>query len=325
MSDPVNNKPRLGPETARKIAIVGAAPSSAQLAPFNDPEWAIWGCSPACFAQLAGKRVDVWFELHRWMPYQPGQSQAAGVKPWFSPEYTQYLASLPTVFFTEPQPKIPGAQVFPYQELIAQYGPYHFTSSISLMIAYALNCAPEAIALYGIDMAATEEYAYQRPGCQHFVGLAKSMGIEVILPAESDLMRHTTIYGLGEHNSRFVKLEARLREIEANRAQAQQTIAQASAIMQQCDGAIMTLKYMMDVWSDDLMPSIEQAVSFSGMHTRKGLGFAPLQEERPPLRVVPAAPTTEVDPEVPAFLRKVEGERLPEGASDVLLGKEGNG
>ena len=39
------------------------------------------------------------------------------------------------------------------------------------------------IGLWGIDMAATEEYAYQRPGCQHFLGLVKRAGID---PKEVD-------------------------------------------------------------------------------------------------------------------------------------------
>src|SRR5262245_29911805 len=45
-----------------KIAIVGTAPSSRGLAPFNDPSWQIWVCSPG--NMNAVPRVDAWFEIH---------------------------------------------------------------------------------------------------------------------------------------------------------------------------------------------------------------------------------------------------------------------
>src|SRR5580698_10373126 len=45
-----------------KVAMIGTAPSSRMLAPFNDPSWKIWACSPGNMNTLP--RVDVWFELH---------------------------------------------------------------------------------------------------------------------------------------------------------------------------------------------------------------------------------------------------------------------
>src|SRR3990167_6788901 len=33
-------------EAISKIAVIGTAPSSRMLAPFNDPSWKIWSCSP---------------------------------------------------------------------------------------------------------------------------------------------------------------------------------------------------------------------------------------------------------------------------------------
>src|SRR5713226_4715918 len=45
-----------------KIAMIGTAPSSRMLAPFNDPSWKIWACSPGNMNALP--RVDTWFELH---------------------------------------------------------------------------------------------------------------------------------------------------------------------------------------------------------------------------------------------------------------------
>src|SRR5882724_13388828 len=50
------------PNKPLKIALIGTAPSSRMLAPYNDPSWTIWACSPGNMNALP--RVNVWFELH---------------------------------------------------------------------------------------------------------------------------------------------------------------------------------------------------------------------------------------------------------------------
>lgn len=141
-----------------KIALIGSAPSSVRLAPYANKDWQIWGCSPGVYG--VAPRVDAWFELHR---YEPGQ-------PWFSPEYCQFMAKFAgPVFMAEVRPEIPNSQTLPIQEMIAKYGPYFFTSSLSYMFALAINLieaereeqtkkgephSHSAIGLWGVDMAA---------------------------------------------------------------------------------------------------------------------------------------------------------------------------
>lgn len=256
---------KLGPEGADKIAIIGSAPSSTLLAPFNDPSWTIWCTSPSVFAQLQGRRADVWFELHRFLPYQPGNNGAPGTRPWFSPEFRQFLREFKgTVLMTEKHPDIPNCVQYPYQELLDKHGPYHFCSSVSWMLALALELQPKALGLFGVDMAAGEEWAYQRPSCQHFLGMAKALGIEVVLPPESDLMRHTTLYGIGEHNLRHIKFTERMKELQGREDGLRNAVAQYTAQLQEIQGAKNMLQYMIDVWSDDIDGSLDQAMSFSG-------------------------------------------------------------
>lgn len=266
---------RLGPDGFSGIAILGTAPSSMALAPFDNQEWAIWGCSPGAFPICAQKRSDVWFELHRWLPYQPGKSGAPGTRQWFSPEYTRFLQEHKgPVIMTEFQESIPNCTLYPYQDLLQKFGPYHFTSTISLMLAYAIDTLSsmdvknKRIGLFGIDMAAGEEWAYQRPGCQHFVGLAKAYGIEVVIPPESDLMRHSTIYGIGEHNHRHVKLRERLMELEEQKNQVVAAQNQNAMALYKIEGAISAYKNFLELWSDDLDPQWDMAVSFSGQYVR---------------------------------------------------------
>ncbi len=265
---------RLGPVGADKIAILGTAAASMELAPFRDPSWSIWACSPGAYPICAKNRSDVWFEPHRWLPTAPGQFGAPGTKPWFSPEFHAFLrAHKGPVFMSQRHADIPSSVRIPYEALIKKYGHYFWQSTICYMLAMAIELKPKAIGLWGIDMSATEEYAYQRPSCQHFLGLAMALGIEVVLPPESDLMRPPTMYGLGEHNPRHIKMMARRAEIAANLQQAEQMQAQAQIRIAQLRGAIGEVDYQLGHWSDDIDPDLKEAVSYSPEYNKPAGGL----------------------------------------------------
>lgn len=240
----------------KKIAILGSAPSSVNLAPYSDPSWQIFGCSPGVYA--VAPRVDAWFELHRWEPGVIGK--AATQVPWFSPEYVAWMSKQPNVWMYEAVPEIPGSKRLPVEDLTAKYGTYFFTSSIAFMLACAIEDILEdraatgdmgQISLYGVDMAANEEYGYQRAGCQHFILLAIELGIEVYVPPESDLLRPMPLYGISESSHWMIKNTARKRELESRLAQSQN---QQSSVMQEIAflrGALDDMKYHMDTWCED--------------------------------------------------------------------------
>lgn len=274
----------LGPPGYTKIALLGTAAASMELAPFKDQSWAIWACSPGTYSICAKNRSDVFFETHRWMPTPAGQFGAPGTKPWFSPEFHKFLGEHKgPVFMSAADPSIPTSVRIPFEDLIQKHGPYFWTSSIAYMLAMAIEVlAPRAqageevaIGLWGIDMAATEEWAYQRPGCQHFLGLAASLGIRLVVPIESDLMRPPTMYGIGELNPRHIRLSARLAECNAQRAN---LVAQQQQIVQRVnfiDGQVAELNYMLGAWTDDIQEDLGKAVSFSGQYGRKDAVLAP--------------------------------------------------
>ena len=152
--------------------------------------------------------------------------------------------------------------------MLDKHGPYHFCSSIAWMLAWAIEQMPKRIGLFGVDMAAGSEWAYQRPSCQHFLGLAKTLGIEIVLPPESDLMRPTTLYGIGEHNQRHIKLRERMAELESQESQLNNTIQNYTQQLAQVRGAKDVLNYVMELWTDDIHGDIAQAMSFSGMFVK---------------------------------------------------------
>lgn len=240
-----------------KIAILGSAPSSLRLAPYADPTWKIWGCSPGVY--YIAPRTDAWFELHRWEP--PTAGKPDGQKPWFSPEYVQWMAKHPNVWMTAPVPEIPGSKALPVDDLLGKYGTYFFTSTIAWMIACAIEDilearaagadGPDVIGLWGIDMAANEEYGYQRAGCQHFLQLAALLGIEIVVPPESDLLRPMPLYGISESSHWMIKLTERKRELESRLASARTGLAQAQQHVTFLEGALDDMNYHMQTWGED--------------------------------------------------------------------------
>ena len=272
-----------------KIAILGSATSSLHLAPFAEPDYKIWACSPGTYANLA--RCDAFFELHRWEPGQIGKAHTQ--KPWFSPEYVMWMAQRDPigcpVWMYEPVPEIRASRRLPIEDLTAKFGTYFFTSSIAIMIACAIDDILEAreeraktiagfewaakqeakekgeplyrlahdaapqdeIGLFGVDMAANEEYGYQRAGCQHFLLVAADLGIKVIVPPESDLLRPMPIYGIVEHSHWFIKMTKRREELNARLNAAQHNAQRFNDEAHFLRGALDDLSYQMQTWGQD--------------------------------------------------------------------------
>ena len=235
-----------------KICLVGSAPSSVRLGPYANPNWKIWACSPGAFGVVP--RSDAWWEIHRW---EPGQ-------PWFSPEYVNFLKNHSgKVWMAEPIEDVKNCAVVPVEHLVKKYSPYFFTSSLAWMFAQAIediekeraqeiaSGAPishSAIALFGVDMSATEEYGYQRAGCQFFALLARSKGIEVGIPPESDLLRPPPLYGICETSHAWIKNVARIREVDARLAQAHAKLSQTTQEIQFLNGSKDDMTWQMNTW-----------------------------------------------------------------------------
>lgn len=227
-----------------KVALVGSAPSSARLAPYQDPEWQIYGCSPGLYG--VAPRITEWFEMHLW---EPGQ-------PWFSPEYCQWLAALPgrgvKLWTGASIPGLPGSDVYPANEILEEFDPNCFFCSSSLfwMMARAIKQGATTIGFWGVDMAAGEEYEMQRAGIHYLTYIARARGIEVGIPAESDLFTPRFRYGVDEWTHSYRKIRARRAELEnrLREAEAQQRAYADGA--QFLKGALEDLTYCGNTWVD---------------------------------------------------------------------------
>lgn len=221
-----------------KIALVGGAPSSAGLAPYDDPSWQIWACSPSAVQHV--KRFDAWFEIHPWRP---------GVLPSFPLDYVGLLVGSPVpVYMQEVRPEVRNSVAYPRAQMEAEFGSYFFTSSVAWMLAKAITDGATEIGLYGIDMAHRTEYAEQRPGCHFFMTEAKRRGIKLNVPPQSDILQPPPAYGYCEIDPLYVKLMSRKADISAGLAKEKQAMRDSELKAAFYEGCLSTTEYMLRTW-----------------------------------------------------------------------------
>jgi hypothetical protein len=216
-----------------KIAVLGSAPSSRMAAPFNDPSWEIWACSPPNYDL---PRVDAWFEMHNCDRKFAIQANM----PW-----VQVLQQHPRVYVAKQDPRIPHGILYPIEDMKKQFGRFFWTSTIAYMLAFAIAQKPEKIGMWGIDMSAAEElYTHQRPGCHYFIQEAERAGIEVFASPMSDILNPAPLYGYKEFTRMYWKQKARKQELKERLAQAQAIKSKSEAESLVFQGALDDLEYV---------------------------------------------------------------------------------
>lgn len=221
-----------------KVALIGTAPSSRLLAPFADPTWKIWACSPGNMNMIP--RVDLWFELHGNLLWPECKSYGA--------PYIEWLKQQKFPIFMQDQSFVPNAMAFPKDQMVEEFGKDFFTSSFAWMMAYAITQGAKEIALFGIDMASRDEYILQRPGFFYFRREAQRRGIKVSAPNESDIMQSPGLYGFSEVTPFGRKILAREQEIKerVNGMKAQRD--QLNHNITYLEGAVEDLDYVKSIW-----------------------------------------------------------------------------
>lgn len=228
-----------------KVALIGTAPSSRMLAPYNDPSWQIWACSPG--NQNTLPRVDIWFELHSNLLWPEHEA--------YGRPYLEWLKIQPFPVFMQDQSQVARATTFPKNEMVAMFGDSFFTSSFTWMMALAMAKGASEIALYGIDMASRDEFIRQRPGFFFFKYLAEQRGIKVSAPHESDIMQSAPLYAYVDSTPFGRKIMARRQEVSGRVTGMTQQRDQLNNSIGYLQGAMEDLDYFESIWggvSNDL-------------------------------------------------------------------------
>lgn len=185
-----------------KVAIIGTADCSRHKAPYDNEGWQIWSLG-ANARDIP--RFDRWFELHT-------QRVLRNAGSWDN--IFPFLGSCgDKLCLGHPCAELPFAKPYPLDEIKTKFGNY-FTSSIAYIIALAIHEGAVEIGLWGISMLADEEYARQRPCVEYYLGIAKGMGINIVIAEESPVLRAERMYAF-EYCELSAELAQMRREVSA--------------------------------------------------------------------------------------------------------------
>ena len=182
--------------TPKRVALLGTAQTSRMDAPFYDDSWEIWGTgTPA-----GVPRWTRWFELH------PDVKGDRGVRDTSPADYILWLRAPHgrPVYIQAKTELVPEGLIFPVRKVVKFFGGRHaydaFSSSAAWMAAYALMRGAKEIGFWGIDMAAEDEWGYQRAGLKTLLVAAHFLGVKIVLPPQSDLNNYGRLYGYSDES-----------------------------------------------------------------------------------------------------------------------------
>ncbi len=187
----------------KTVAMVGLAPTSCTLAPFDDEDVEIW-CLNEAHAFKWVKRATRWFQIHAtesWQRYLAkrdvrGHADWLKKNPWNIPIYMQYFT-----------PLVPNSISYPLHEVVdmvfkdfrrGDNKVKYFTSTLAYMMGIALaegrsaynpDAEPfQRIEIYGIEMADEIEYVQQKACAEFWIGYALGLGVEVYTPPNCQIL-----------------------------------------------------------------------------------------------------------------------------------------
>ena len=226
---------------SKKIAIVGWAGTSRNLAPWQDDAWEKWGLNTMVQVPLYAEKMSRVYQLHS--PADVAKDEHE------DPTYWKWMCENQRVpiLMHFPHPAYPMAVQYPTEEILKKYRNY-FTNTVSWMIAHAIEEGAETIGVWGVDMAANTEYAAQRPSCEYFLGIAEGKGIEIVLPAESDLLRTAAQYGLVDDSAFSKACQTRIDDMTQRLNEAMAAQNQNAMGISRLQGGLEVAQYMKDTW-----------------------------------------------------------------------------
>ena len=208
--------------TREKIAIVGYATSTRDMAPFDDPTYDVAGLNQI-YRFLP--REDVHMDIH--INWDSENVEGTDHRGWLRD------CGIP-VLMTQHYDDIPTSVAYPVDAVI-QIGTDYLTSSVAFYIAWAIHQGYKEIALYGIDLVVGPEYQFQKACAEFWLGIAHERGIIVHIPPNCALLKHTHRYGYQkEPNTGMIGLGELAGRAADLRKQRDQLLAKLYAI----DGAI---------------------------------------------------------------------------------------
>ncbi len=182
----------------------------------GDKRYEFWALNDM-FKVLPDGAADRWFQIHtRTVASEPTKFSPEGCLEWCK------TATIP-VYMQEHYGDIPMSVKYPLDEILAKFKRRYFTSTPAYMVALALYEGFEEIKLFGIDMSVGTEWGIEKPCMEYWIGRAEGMGVELVIPDGSDLLKGYFLYGYEDELKRafIAKGQAKLAQIREQKKEAE--------------------------------------------------------------------------------------------------------
>lgn len=154
----------------KKVNIVGKSSDGVGAPPCSD-KYETWGINDLCLF----RSVDKVFDMHDFKPrYKPDDLNNPVTK--IVNHVTRYNIPIITL---DKYDFLPTSISFPLSKVREQFGTDYFSCTMSYMMAYAILEDVTEISMYGINMRTNDEYMYQKPALEYWIGYARGKGIKV--------------------------------------------------------------------------------------------------------------------------------------------------
>ena len=172
----------------RKVAIIGRCANTRADAPFDDPEWEVWG-----LAWDPLMRADRLFEMH-----ENWREQDLNLRTGVSDRLEWMRNSGVPVIMQKEEEDIPNSVAYPLTDVakipgVRKRGQPYIECSIAYMLLLALHEGAAQIGIWGVDLDTEGEYAYQRPNLEYLIAICEARGTPVFVPPASALF--TSCFG----------------------------------------------------------------------------------------------------------------------------------
>lgn len=197
-------------EKKRKLCILGTA-WTAKDAPFDNPDYDFWGVAH-CLLLPQIKKMDAVFEIHLkdiWSKeLHPNGKPIIHAANDFSCD----------IYTHEVDADLPRSIKFPREELKAKYKSiipksdhFYMTNSITWMVLLAVDSNKyDTIELYGIHLECDQEWTFERPCLEFWMGYAMGRGIKIDVAEAADVCRCSHEYGYAEIEGQRKKIQSRI-------------------------------------------------------------------------------------------------------------------
>lgn len=238
-----------------KLVFTGYAPGREKLN-YYDEDFDIWGMNDLWNFSPPTQRWDGWFDIHDLSVQKNNARTGEKHIEWLSHQKDFPILTLKEVDW------VPASVAFPLQEIKDFFAEQlqldntelaaYLTSTPSYMMALAIMLGYTEVHVFGINLLGKDEYEYQRPCFEYWVGIARGRGIKVVFPPESTIARANFTYGYDTHGGgkTSTPLTLHLRD-RANKLQEQ--VNQQTLQLNRNNGYLEAISYAADMARHDAM------------------------------------------------------------------------